>query len=77
MWEDRVLVLVPLMLILQQALSVRNVSTPNQNVIICSFSVHLYVRYSVGMNQVRYQCTWSPTFEYVYKRTLKFSSAHV
>jgi hypothetical protein len=41
MWEDRVLVLVPLMLILQQALSVRNVPTLNQNIIICFVSVHL------------------------------------
>jgi hypothetical protein len=40
MWEDRVLVLVPLMLILQQALSVRNVPTLKQNkVIICFVSV--------------------------------------
>ncbi len=42
MWEDRVLIVVPLMLILQQALSVRNVPTLNQNIIICSDSVHLY-----------------------------------
>ncbi len=43
MWEDRVLVLVPLMLILQQAVSVRNVPTLNQTiVIICFVPVHLY-----------------------------------
>jgi hypothetical protein len=84
MWEDRVLVLVPLMLILQQALSVRNVPTPNQNIIICFVSVvHLFVgsvRYRYVRIAIRHESgigNSSPTFGYVYKRPLNLVIQHM